>query len=517
MALSTEARAVSPVEAAVLTAQLEPTWFTQEILSNKDAAGKSLNDPWQDELLEAFQDLMRAQLGFPTRVNHQLKKRFAIRSGHGPGKTHFLAQLAHFAGFTRQVQIICIAPKEKLILTRLWPRFRQLYMQAAPAYRELLDIAASKVTWCQNPNWVMLPETAKDPVSLAGYHCNGSDDWVLVLVDEASGVREDFWPVIYGILSQPNTALFQIGNPTQIQGEFFRAHRDPKVSKHYYARHVKLGESRYQDKQWAEELREVYGEESPVYKIRVLGEFAEVQENQIIPLDWLSAARLREREPDGSHPKLRVSIDVADGGVCETVVTVALIYQSFTQLVKQKAFSFPPSQSPVMAADAAEQMFIAYGGQKNNSLGADDFVVDSIGVGAGTAGTLIERGYSVVTYKGGAESDDSTQWRNQRVQSYLVFRNGLRDNWIDIADDFVDSEREWDEFCAQTCAVRRKPGTERVEDVESKQDMMKRGVKSPDRTDSVVQICATKSPAIRRTMNSVLESVGDMMVAEANW
>lgn len=502
---------------AVLLARFEPSWFVNHVLRNLDPAGNPLNDPWLDELLEAIADLWRAEMGLPTRVNHQLKNQFTIRSGHGPGKTFGLAQIMHLIGFCWQSQFVCIAPKEKLVTTRLWPRFRKLYQNAIAEYRNLIEINESKIVWNQDRNWVAVPETADKPESLAGYHTNGADDWLVIILDETSGIREDFFPTIYGMLTAPHTILIMIGNPTQNQGEFYRSHRDPKISKDFYSRHVQFGESRYVDKKWAEKMRLRYGADSPVYKIRVLGEFAEVSENQLIPLDWLNAAKLREKQPDGSHPKIRVSVDVADGGDCETVITVTRIYQAFTHYIKQLTFSFPPAQSPIMAADAAERIFIEYSGKKDGGDGGDDFVIDSIGVGAGTAGTLIERGYNVVTFKSGETSDDPEEWRNQRVQNSLVFRNGLRDGWIVFDESFVDNDYEWDEFCAQCCSIRRKPGTERVEDVESKQDLMKRGLPSPDRLDSAMMAMTSKSPAIRRSMGSTIEGVGDTTTSGDNW
>ncbi len=490
----------SAISDAVALSLISPLWFCDHVLKNVDESGVTRNDPWQVELLEAVQDVWRLQHGVKTVCNHKGLNRFTVRSGHGPGKTIFLGQLAHYLGFTRQVQIICIAPKEKLILTRLWPRFRSLYQRAIAEYKQLISINVTKITWCDDLNWVMLPEAAADPESLAGYHPNGPDDWIVVLVDEASGLREDFWPVIYGMLTQPNTLLITIGNPTQIQGEFHRSHKHPRVAPLYYTRHVKLDESRYIDKKWAKEIADQYGEDSPVYKVRVLGEFVETQENQVIQLAWLYAAKLRDAQADGSHPKIRVSVDVADGGTDESVITGSLIYDSITIIKRVLRRSFPAAESPILAADEAEKMFIELGGQKHTN---DDLVIDANGVGSGTAGTLITRGYSVITYRGGESSDNPDKWRNRRVQTHLVARNAFRDGWVVIDEDAFESERDWDDFCGQTCSIRRKPGLERYEDIETKQDLVKRTGKSPDIAESVFMIFTSKIPQLISGMPEV--------------
>lgn len=488
---------------SVQLALLSPKWFCDNVLRNVDGAGKTYNDPWQEEMLEAIQDLWRIHNGQPPKFNIEGKNRFTMRSGHGPGKTIFLAEVAHYLGFTRQCQIICIGPKEKSILTRLWPRFRALYSGAIAQYRELMDISATKIRWCNDDNWVMLPETASDPESLAGFHTNGPNDWLVVMVDEASGLREDFWPVIYGMLTRPNTMLITIGNPTQTEGEFYRSHTHHKVAPLYYARHIRLEDSRYIDRKWAQQIADQYGADSQVYKVRVLGEFAEAGENQLIVLAWLYAARQREFKSDGSHHTIRVSLDVADGGIDETVATGSEIYDSVTRIRKVKRASFPPAESPVLAADMAEQMFKDLGGRKDR----DDFVVDANGVGSGAAGTLIMRGYRVVLYRGGENSDNPDLWRNRRVQTHLVARNALRDGWVTIDDDAFESEQDWDDFCAQATAVRRKPGTEKYEDIETKQDLLKRTLKSPDIEESVFMTFTSKAPQLAPTAPGVARIV----------
>jgi len=139
--------------------------------------------------------------------------------------------------------------------------------------------------------------------------------------------------------------------------------------------------------------------------------------------------------------------------------------------------------------------------------------VDSIGVGAGTAGYLLKKGYPVVQYRGGEASDDPKRWRNRRVQSYLVLRDGLRDGTVVIEDKFLDGEADWDELEAQLCSIKRKPGAERLEDLETKQDMLRRGIKSPDRPDSMAMVNATRAPKMGGA--GVVMDFGELEAARA--
>ena len=223
------------------------------------------------------------------------------------------------------------------------------------------------------------------------------------------------------------------------------------------------------------------------------GDYLSDHAYQLIAMQWVVDASTRKYTPDGSRPRLRISVDVADGGPDSTVVTARLEYATFDLYLRQESHRFPQARAPIMAADAAEEMFNRFGGTVENG---DDIVVDAMGVGSGTAGTLITRELPVICYAGGSSSDNNKKWRNRRVQSYLVMRNKFRDGRIAFAEDFVDDQREWQEFEEQVCMVRRRPGAERVEDLETKEQLTTREGVSPDRADSMAMQYATQAPSL---------------------
>jgi hypothetical protein len=419
----------------------------------------------------------------------------------------------HYCGFIRKSQIICTATKFKQVTTRLWPTFRTILNGAIDEYRALIQTKQHKIIWAGDPDWYATPETATQPENLQGYHPLAANNFLLFNVDEASGIKQDIFPVIMGTLSKPNAALFMIGNPTQNQGEFYESHNKPGVKKFYYTRHVLPEESSHMDKQWYAEGLERYGANSPIFKVRYRGEFAENADNQLVPLAWLMAALERPEVNDGSLPRLRVTVDVADGGVDETVIDAARMYDTHTHFLRMERYSFPPSESPILAADKAEQLFNVLGGDKLR----DDFVVDALGVGAGTAGALLARGYRVVTYKGGESSSNPALWRNRRVQSYLCLRDELAAGRVSFADDYA-SEQDKDDMCAQVCWIRTKPGIERVEDLETKQELVRDSGKSPDLADTKAMIFATQVPSIGSVqLTGAAIASGQSEAANAVW
>lgn len=460
-------------------------------------------DKWQVELLEAVLDIERFQKGKKTRFNHKGLNKISVRAMHGPGKTYGVAGLMHMFNFIYPGRIIATAPKEKQLITRLWPAFRKIKSTSLKFYQQLTRVETTKITWANNPDWVALAETASQPENLAGYH----DDFMLFIVEEASGVDEALFPVIEGALSTGTIVVFvMISNPTKNIGTFYDSHNRDKVSKYYYRLHVSLDKTSRVSRNWVKQMEDKYGKNSPVVQVRCYGNFADSDENQLIALSWIDRARQDSYEEDGSIPRLRVTVDVADGGEDESVVTVAKMYDSFTVILKKYRYNFPTAESPILCAEAAMQIADDWG---YNLTNGDDIVVDSLGVGSGTAGYIIKNGeYSVVIYKGGEGSDDIKEWRNRRTQSYMGLRDAYRDGELILLEDIWDTDDDWEDHIAQLCSIKSKPGAERVEDLMTKTEMKAQNIKSPDMADGDCMIFATQQPVIGSNGPDEAESVG---------
>jgi hypothetical protein len=490
-------------------ARTDPVWFAREILQLKQLPGEPTlkTDPqlsweldqWTIELLEAVADVVRHQEGDLTKINHEGLNQISVRSMHGPGKTFGLAVLMHWFGFAFYGKNPCTAPKIGQLKRRLWPEFRKIRRRSIVGYASLQEVQSESIYWMDaagkpDPDHVSFMETASSPESLAGLH----DRYMLICVDEASGISESLWPVIEGAISTGKIVILVIiSNPTKMQGTFAASHLRPNVSKNWFTMHISIDKTARVSRAWINRMEEKYGPDSPVVKIRCYGDFAEEDANQLISMQWIDNAKAKLFETDGSLPTHRLSVDVADGGANYSVVTLASHYQSFTHWRKQWQHNYPTGKAVTMLANEVERQWRL---NELNKMNGDDIVVDSLGVGAGVASILIEKGYPVVLYKGGAKSDNKDLYRNRRVQSYLVGRNKLRDGQVIIDDDFVD-EDEWDDLYGQLCSIQIRHGTDRLEDLMTKEQMVNAGIISPDRADSVAMQYATQAPEM---------SVGDL-------
>lgn len=481
----------------------DPQYFLSEVLNLKrmkgDRSDEWVRDAWQSELAEAVADVWRKIEGWETKVNHDGKNFITMRSMHGPGKTFGMAGIAHLFNFCWPGRIFATAPKLKQVKDLLFSEFRKILNRAEPWYRQLIDVQALSAKWSEDPDHCMLADSATNPENMAGKHASH----VLVLVDEASGVPETLWPVIFAALSTGRIViLIIISNPTQNTGTFADSHLKPELAIDYHRVHVSVDKvtnplRAAQLKAWREKMERRYGLQSPVVKVRCYGDFAGSGPNQLVDQSWLEVARNKEAVADGSIPRVRVAVDVSDGGECETVVSGSKRYDSFVHVLRQRRFSHAPAVAPIKAADEAERLFFDIGGKK----GQDEIVVDSIGVGAGTAGTLILRGHRVIAYKGGAESTNPKRWRNQRCQSHFNARDALRDGLI-VLDDAMYSEDPdpmtcWTELYAQCCSIKTRDSNERVDDLVPKADMVGSGIVSPDMAESLFMLYATMSASIQ--------------------
>ena len=443
----------------------KPEWFFNEVLRFPAL-------PWQLEAINAVFDIRRKE----TIVNHKRKPRITIRSCHGTGKTQFLAMLMHIWNFTTYGKIACTAPKQQQLTKRLLPRYRGSARNALSFYKEMIQVLGQEIIFGGDRDWGAVMETAADPESLAGYH----DKPQLFIVDEASGKRLDaMFPTIEGALTTAGSCIVEIGNPTRIEGEFYKHHMDRNCKDLYYRMHIQAKDApEFVSQSWLDAMATKYGKNSPIYLIRAAGEFAAYDDYVLIPLDDFDNALDNDLKPDGSHPTLRISIDVADGGADSTVITAAKHYDTHMDVLCQKSFWFNASESPIEAAKAAIRMFEAYGGNKS----FDDFVVDAMGVGSGTAGYLIQMGYNIIRHVGGETSDHPDRFRNRRVQNAITLYEFFRDGKIKINTENID---DIEELRAHVFSIKRRQGADKVDDIEPKDTIKKAGLPSPDKFDSL--------------------------------
>lgn len=129
--------------------------------------------------------------------------------------------------------------------------------------------------------WFAVARTATKPENMQGFH----EDNMLFIVDEASGVADPIMEAILGTLSGDNNKLLLMGNPTKTSGTFYDSHT---VDRALYRCHTVNSEnSKRTNKENIAALKRKYGEDSNVVKVRVKGEFPTQEDDVFIPISWL--------------------------------------------------------------------------------------------------------------------------------------------------------------------------------------------------------------------------------------
>jgi hypothetical protein len=245
--------------------------------------------------------------------------RTTVRSCHNSGKTWCAAVLTHW--FLRSFEpslVITTATTARQVKQQLWGEVRRLHQEAAlPGTLRLQELSLSATQQA-------LGFTTSEAEKFQGWHRQN----ILIIVDEASGVEEPIYAAIEGCLTGPNPKLLLIGNPNNAVGSFFESFRSPLYAAGRF--HIQAADvpEYLLPPAWAAERLQEWGADSPLYQVRVLGNFPEQGEDSLISLQWVEAAQEREIDRVGgdgvgaNSAACELGVDVARFGADESVCYV---------------------------------------------------------------------------------------------------------------------------------------------------------------------------------------------------
>jgi hypothetical protein len=294
---------------------------------------------------------------------------------------------------------------------------------------------------------------------------------VLVVIDEACGVPRTLFDAVDSLATNEGARVLAIGNPDD-GAAHFAAICQPGSGWHviringletpnFTDEHVSAEVSDLLlSPTWVDERRQRWGEASPVYRSKVLGEFPDVGEDTLIAPGLVLEAQARNLPPEG---ELQFGIDVARYGKDETT-----IYRANGGHVRLAWHGH--AQDTMTTAGHVARLLRASGGAHA--------VVDEVGVGAGVLDRLAEMGLPVEGFNGGERPDDVEAFVNARAESYWRLREMFEQGAIDL--DPVDEE-----LAAQLCSIKWDVDSRGRVRVERKEDMRRRGLPSPDRADAL--------------------------------
>ncbi len=176
--------------------------------------------------------------------------------------------------------------------------------------------------------WFVEAKTAPRgaPENLAGYH----RDWLLFIVDEASGVPDANFSTITGALTDQRNRMLMQSQPTRPAGFFYDTHHSLSTEMGGKWTSIRLDseESPLVSPTWVvEKLREYGGSQSPEYRIRVKGQFPEQSDKYLLGRGEAERCFDRRRVTAGLPWGWMILVDVGAGEYRDkSVISVARVW-----------------------------------------------------------------------------------------------------------------------------------------------------------------------------------------------
>lgn len=411
------------------------------------------------------------------------KRQTAVKACHSSGKTFLAADAAlWWLARYQDGQVVTTAPTDLQVTTLLWGEIRStvltsLYPYPVPNLKSLtlgpkrFALGFSTSVTQQN-----------EGVKFQGFHSGH----ILIILDEAPGVHPKIWEAIKGIQAGGLVSILALGNPVINSGPFYDCFEKNRAGWETFTisafdtpnligltledlrRWQREGSDELDNnsrsylttRRWVLDMATEYGEDHPLYQSRVLGLFPEQSADSLISLAWCEAARNREAAP--TTDKVIAGLDVAGPGEDETVLTL----RDGNNILLIKSWPVEDPRGEVIAELKPYK-------DKLSSIN-----VDSNGVGWGMYTHLKGEGFPAVPVNVGEATRDPDKFANLKAELYWGLRLRLQQGDM---TGLID-----DKTIGQLSGIRYGLNPRGQIFIEKKEDARKRGVKSPDRAESIM-------------------------------
>lgn len=434
---------------------------------------------WVRTMLRAEPDAWQADALMAMAVNDRL----AIRSGHGVGKSTFMSwALLWFMNTRYPCKALVTGSNFDQLVATFWAEVGSwLNRLPEPVRREweytseALRMRASATSpAAPQESFAALRTASKDrSQGLAGFHSPNQ----LVVIDEASAVDDSIFEVINGAMTTAGAKWLMTGNPTQRGGYFFKAFHEMR-SRHW-CKHVSSADSPRVSAEWIETQKDLYGEHSNAYRVRVLGEFPSQDYDGVIPLDLIEAAIGRRVEP--IDVATRWGVDVAGAG--EGGDRSALAKRQGNVLLEPVRTHTGLDPEQVAGWITREYLDTPV------PLRPERVCVDGIGLGSGVSAKLKHTPVPVVNVMVSESPSQSDRFERLRDELWWKGRE-----WFAAYDCRIPDDAELISELSTPKYQERPSGKIKVE---SKKELRTRGLRSPDKADAFLLTFAGPVSSVR--------------------
>lgn len=412
-------------------------------------------------------------------------RRTAVPSCHSSGKSFVSSRIigwwidSHPPG---EAFVVTSAPTNPQVRTILWREFNRAHKIGS------LDGRTNQTEWFMtmpagNEEMVAFGRKPSDidMSAFQGIHAK----YVLVIFDEATGIPELLWEAADSLISNEFGRFLAIGNPDDPLCEFanvckpgsgwnvlpISAFDTPAFTKEEVPQVVL---DNLVSPLWVEEKRRKWGESNPLWISKVMGQFPDVSEDGLIPLEWIRQAQKRCLLPTNDVNVL--GVDVGGGGDKSTVCHRR---GSHARIVLE-------SSNPDTMQTTGQIIRLL------RELKASQASIDEVGIGRGVVDRAKEQKLPILGINVGQPASDPTQFLNLRSEGYWQLRDRFEAGEIDIDPDD-------DDLAAQLADLKFMVTSNGKIQIEAKKDMKRRGRDSPDRADALMLAFLEKRRITRAT------------------
>jgi len=424
-------------------------------------------DVWQAEFLNDLGRLVKER-AFDGR-NAVTPIRMAVSAGQGPGKGALAAWITTWIMSTRPFsQGTVTANTFTQLETKTWSAVEQWFRLSKTA--KYFVIGPSGVRHIQHGrSWKVTPQTSREEnsESFAGQHAATSTSFYVL--DESSSIPEKIWEVAEGGLTDGHPMIFAFGNPTRSSGKFFRINFGSERNR-WNSRVIDSRNCMMPNKAQIAEWIADYGEDSDFVRVRVKG-----LPPQSSDLQYIDAARVYEaqrRKPVVlANEPLVAGVDLARGGSAKAVIR----FRCGDDALSRPPIKIPGEQvkdSMLLVAKLADLSTTTFGGKR-----VAMWFVDSGAMGGPIIDRLQQLGHKQFTeIQFGGQCPDPKHYANMRSFMWAKMRDAINDRLA------IDSDKELESDLTGPGIHHDKQ--DRIV-LESKENMQKRGLASPDDGDAL--------------------------------
>ena len=445
---------------------------------------------WQEKILR--------DIGNHIRKNETMDLpemyRLAVASGRGIGKSALVAWLILWFLSTRLGGTVVVsANTEAQLRTRTWSELSKWVtlllnshwfvktatsLKPAPWFEELLIGDLKIDTGYYYAIASLWSEENSD--AYAGVHSSAG---VCLIFDEASGIPASIYSVSEGFFTEPtkNRFWFSFSNPRRNTGPFYDSFHSKRSF--WNTEQIDSREVEETDKQLFQRMLEQYGEDSTVARVEVLGQFPNVDDDTVIPIELARAAVDRDVSLTASEP-IVWGLDIARFGPDQS----ALCIRQGNTVFEIKTFK---SMDLMQLCGAIKNIYDSATEINKPS----EILVDVIGLGSGVVDRLAEQGLPVRGINVAESPASKKNYLNLRAELWFSIKD-----WLTRRDCRLPSD---DELIAELVSPMYSYTSSGKIKIEAKEAMKKRGIKSPDKADALALTMASSAASFGGNFSSM--------------